>query len=174
MDILYFIWRPCTALPPPQYRWNSAIACDLVCLLDNGANSLLFLQGLDGEKSSKVSSTDLPHGPELRFLVQIHLCYLLDSTHCAFLGTETMVLVHVEALPPGGKESQHLNQSKSGETLFPIPGPPRSSKNTSTLFLMYLLLLNWVPRMAGRQDTVLCMTLNLFLSTRLYITLSIT
>lgn len=139
MDILYFIWQPCTALPPPDL----SIGWQCYCLWPSLSDGQWGLQRLDGEKSSKVSSTDLPHGPELRFLVQIHLCYLLDLTHWGFLRTETMVLVHVEALPPGGKGSQHLNQSKSGETLFPIPGPPKSSKNTSTL-LFKCTFFSWI------------------------------
>lgn len=131
MDILYFIWQPCTALPPPDL----SIGWQCYCLWPSLSDGQWGLQRLDGEKSSKVSSTDLPHGPELRFLVQIHLCYLLDLTHWGFLRTETMVLVHVEALPPGGKGSQHLNQSKSGETLFPFLGPQNHPKTLALYFL---------------------------------------
>lgn len=121
MDILYFIWQPWPALPPRDF----SVGCTMLLF------SLPTGSGLREELRRQPHW--LSHWLELRFLAKIHLCCQLDVTHWGFLGTGTMVLVYVEALPPGGRGTQHLNQSKSKEILFPIPGPLRSSRNTSIL-----------------------------------------
>lgn len=147
--VFYLRTLSCPSSSRPEYWLHNAIVCVTVCLIDNRANSLFSLQGLDWDKSSEVRSTDLTHGLELRFLAHTSAATGLDPL--GLPGNRNNGLCARGGTAPWWHRNPTPESKQEWGGFVPHSWTPEViQKYYHSTFFVYLLLLHWVPRIAER------------------------